>query len=265
MVSNISVVIPTMNYNSEYLLQCIQSIEQQKIPPSEIIIVNNSNNKINIKNNNSNIKIINTVNRAGASQARNIGATLSSCEYVAFLDDDDMWGSNYISEMKLNIDAFNPDCLIARLDKYENSIIKPWRETNNNISIEHLLTENPGITGSTIVVKKSTFLEIGGFNVHLTTSEDKSLIIELLKNKKKIISVNKCQSIHRIHNNYSRLTSYESMAIGLEKYIAEYGKDMNNKQIIINKYKLYSYMYKTEGKITTLIKKIIYYILKKII
>ena len=67
----------------------------------EIIIVNNGKENLDCLkniNNEVSIKVLNAVQNCGASQARNIGATFATGEYLAFLDDDDLWLPNYLGE-----------------------------------------------------------------------------------------------------------------------------------------------------------------------
>ena len=101
---SISVVIPTMGDRAEYLRQAIECVVSQSIIPSEVIIVNNGENSLmNFefpKGLRFPLIVLNTVLKAGASQARNFGATVAKGRMIAFLDDDDLWANNYLEEMK---------------------------------------------------------------------------------------------------------------------------------------------------------------------
>jgi len=114
-IPKVSVVIPSFN-RYEYLLNAIDSIQKQKYKNIEIIIVNDGSDQKEYFNKefSPEVKIIH-VNRndtpdwGGSRPAvRNYGIEVATGEYIAFLDDDDIWLpgklENQISEMEnLNI------------------------------------------------------------------------------------------------------------------------------------------------------------------
>ena len=89
---NISVVIPTYN-RKELLKRSIDSVINQTIKPSEIIIVDDGSNdgtEAMVKKKYDSLKLIQQKNK-GASAARNSGIKASSGEWICFLDSDDEW------------------------------------------------------------------------------------------------------------------------------------------------------------------------------
>lgn len=88
----ISVIIPNYNY-ARYLDQAIQSVLKQSYDNLELIVVNNgsTDNSLEIlKKYEHEIRLINQPN-LGQSGARNSGLSLSTGEFIAFLDADDFW------------------------------------------------------------------------------------------------------------------------------------------------------------------------------
>jgi glycosyltransferase involved in cell wall biosynthesis len=69
-----SVVIPTVNGRETLLAAAIESVKNQSFKPYEIIIERNY----------------------PAWQARNRGYQRATCEFIAFLDDDDLWLENHL-------------------------------------------------------------------------------------------------------------------------------------------------------------------------
>lgn len=94
MKANLSVIIPYFN-NENTIQRCLDSIFNQSLLPTEIIIINDGSKAIfeeEIKNpKNINIKIFNNKKNQGASYARNFGIKKSTSNYIAFLDADDVW------------------------------------------------------------------------------------------------------------------------------------------------------------------------------
>ena len=103
MDEKVSVIIPTFNRFC-YLLNAIESVKKQTHKNIEIIVVNDgSTQKDYYEYDWSNIIIVhleqNTQNIFGypcAAYVRNQGIKLSSGNYIAFLDDDDIWFPNKI-------------------------------------------------------------------------------------------------------------------------------------------------------------------------
>lgn len=242
----VSVVIPTCNIREIYLKETLQCIFSQSFVPWEIIIVNNGESELhNIEGVpiDSKVKIYNIVHYAGVAQARNFGACLAEGNYVAFIDDDDLWEEKYLEKVAEIIKKENPDCLITRLDQIREGEISIYKNADNGLTIDDILIRNPGITGSNVIVRCGTFKEVGGYNPKMTTSEDKSLVLEMLLKKYKVITAPHIQSIVRQHSD-SRLTNAKSMAEGITSFLEKYRTKMNKKQRRVNLTKINYYKYK---------------------
>lgn len=98
--NQVSVIIPFYE-NKDWLLEALESINNQTVKPLEVIIINDGSkeNIDDIQNIYSWIKLINQ-NNQGAGAARNVGIQFAKAKYIAFLDSDDLWDSKKI-EMQL--------------------------------------------------------------------------------------------------------------------------------------------------------------------
>lgn len=237
--SSIAVVVPTLNNRKEYLDKALACVVRQSLPPHELIIVNNGRGVLSAPETNFPVTVIKTAYRAGVAQARNIGATFSKAAYVAFLDDDDLWGEDYLEIMSKYIRRHDHDCLIARLDQLLDNNVIPFKNADGKITKEVILVRNPGITGSSVVVKRDSFFSIGGYNPKLPSSEDKALVLDFLLNGFRVSSVPECQAILRQHTNGERLTDADSIAEGIEQFLQHYREEMNLHQQIFNRLKVY--------------------------
>ena len=104
----VSVVIPSFN-RLDYLLRAIESVLNQTYSKTEIIVVNDGSTEegylehkyikdikqINLEQNQKNI------NGFGPGNIRNFGINKASGEWIAFLDDDDLWLKDKL-EIQLN-------------------------------------------------------------------------------------------------------------------------------------------------------------------
>ena|SRR2546428_5128125 len=99
--SLVSVVIPTFR-RIDSLQKCLESLTRSDYPQLEIIVVDDSPGGRVASVVESSFPQIKTVRTSGnelVSKSRNVGALLSSGEYVMFLDDDNIVAANMISRL----------------------------------------------------------------------------------------------------------------------------------------------------------------------
>ena len=129
-----SIVIPIYK-RGDIIQNCLNSISEQSLKPCEIIIVDNNvdNKESNILKdnvnhfklkNNINIRILNSPKNSGAI-ARNIGASLSIGEIIAFLDSDVILDKDYYSILINYFERF--DDLIA-IQGVDHSLIESQKQ-----------------------------------------------------------------------------------------------------------------------------------------
>jgi len=178
--------------------------------------------------------------KAGVAQARNIGCTLAKSPYVVFLDDDDLLSADYLELMAVRIRAEGPDCLVSRLDQLVGGEILPFKNAYGALRKSVILVKNPGITGSSVVIKKEAFLAAGGYDPALLTGQDKALVLEMMRHQFLVVSVPECQSIIRQHAG-QRQTSASNLAKGILSFYGRYKHEMNWRQKAHNLFKVARY------------------------
>ena len=99
---DISVVITTCN-RPAFLVEALAGIVSQEFQPKEILIIDDCS-EVSYQEAYNAIKDVNAQflrleNKSGANRARNIGIKQSSGTVIAFLDDDDVWLPDYLSEI----------------------------------------------------------------------------------------------------------------------------------------------------------------------
>ena len=98
--SRVSVIIPAYN-SAKYIKKCIDSLMIQNYNNLEVIVVNDGSkdNTLDIlKTYGDKIKII-SVENGGAARARNIGLENATGDFILFLDGDDYYEKNCISDL----------------------------------------------------------------------------------------------------------------------------------------------------------------------
>lgn len=178
----ISVIIPAYNAE-EYIEETIQSVLDQAYSNIEILVIDDgsSDNTLQILEKYKSKLKISTQKNMGVSKARNTAVGNASGKWIAFVDSDDIWPPEKLSEQIEQIKnenwshtnsvyfGHNQDGTTKRSD------LTP--QFGGNV-FNHLITDN-FITTSTVLIKRSTFLEYGGFDESLKALEDWKLWLEV--------------------------------------------------------------------------------------
>lgn len=242
-----SCIIPTCGRNS-YLIEAIDSVLVQTVLPDEIIVVNNGRQELSLfPSVLEKINIIKAEPFIGASRARNLGAKSASGDFLAFLDDDDLWNPKYLENVQVALRE-GAQCIFSRLDILRDGSIRVLKNPHGKINIKTLLTINPGTGGPNLVISRDLFFKVGGFDENLVTSEDKSLAIEVLKTGVAVVALPENQVIVRQDPKIFRLSDAETLARGIRAFTKKYSKMMNGRQYLFNWQKIFFYRYKSGKK-----------------
>lgn len=242
----ISVVIPTYN-RDDLLIATIKSVINQTFKPFEIIVVDNGTIKSKHYDN-PYIKYYRVLPRMGVSNARNFGALMSEGCYIAFLDDDDLWDTQYIENATNELKIEDHDVLLAKLYSLETKEIitsKSIGIRGNHDFLKTLLVRNPGAGGSNTLIKRKTFFETSGYDQYLTTNQDKALIVDLLLSKLDL-KIKRTESIVYIRNDLTiqRQTTSKKRFEGKTRFLKKYKREMTFQIKIIIYYQLIKLYFK---------------------
>jgi glycosyltransferase involved in cell wall biosynthesis len=183
-----SVVIPLYN-KVDSVNKTLESICAQRYAASEIIVVDDGSSdgsaekvrKLHIPN----LKIVQQTNQ-GVSAARNLGVSLASFPYIAFIDADDQWSPFFLAEMHNLILRFPEQGFFA--SHYQKVVkqdiyIDP-KLAMKNISPTGCILENyfavasegdlPFMVSSCVITSR-LFHQLGGFPVGESMGEDQEL------------------------------------------------------------------------------------------
>ena len=226
---NISCVITVYN-RQEYINGAINSILNQSLKPNEIIVVDNSSKDIFIDQKYlDKIKIFKILPAAGIAQALNFGASLAKGDYISFLEDDDYWPENYLEEVYKETNL-KYDYIVTPIKKKINKEISNYKNPKNKVKLNDFLVSNPGINISNLSVKKSSLFKVGGFDLDLTISVDKSIVIKFILNNCKSKVCEEVSTIKRFHdNNFTFSKKSKVYLLNLKKFYFKYSHLMTLK------------------------------------
>jgi glycosyltransferase involved in cell wall biosynthesis len=175
----ISVIITT--YNRSFLIsRAIDSVLNQSLQPYEIIVVNDgsSDDTKRVLDQYRDIKVIDKKN-GGISSARNIGITKASGDYIAFLDDDDIWHRDKLKlQFALNSVFSHTDEIWLR-NKIEVQQKSHHKKPDGWCFYDNL--EFCKISPSTVMIKRDIFKQVGLFDERLEVCEDYDMWLRILK------------------------------------------------------------------------------------
>lgn len=114
----ISVIMPMRNVPSTILTKCIDSIVNQTFKKYELICIDDCSDSIDIlsffdKYNFDNFLLIRNDNVLGAANSRNIGLKCAKCDYVIFLDADDIFAPNMFESLYAEIIDKDSDMVVC--------------------------------------------------------------------------------------------------------------------------------------------------------
>lgn len=166
--NTISVIIPVFN-GARYIAAALDSVFNQNYNNIEVIVVNdgstdNSENIIKSYD----IRYLKQEN-LGVAVARNNGIKLSKGEFLAFLDQDDVWQPDKLSlQYNQFLDQKNLGYVLShQILHLENDFAKP-----NWLKSEQLNQPIIGYLPSTLMIKTEIFKKIGYFNEKFDVGSD---------------------------------------------------------------------------------------------
>lgn len=180
---NISVIIPVFN-REKTIRRAIDSVLGQDFPAFELIVVDDGSTDSTaeiLKSYHHKIKVV-TQNNFGVSFARNRGIMEAKGEWIAFLDSDDEWMPDKLSQQIAYL-KMHPETRILQTEeqwirhKKRVNQVKKYFKKSGNIFKECLKTCTVG--ASTVICERSLLQETGGFDDTLPVCEDYDLWIRI--------------------------------------------------------------------------------------
>lgn len=181
----ISIIIP--NYNRGHLLKdVLDSVINQTYQPLEIIVVDDKSTDDSIaiiqrlQETISNLILIQQETNSGANACRNLGVSRANGTFIAFLDSDDYFLPTKIEKQMAVFNQYPEIGFVVT--GFGSKAIHPIPE--GIVPIKETIMQNNLGGFSTLMVKKSLFLQVGSLDQSLPSCQDWDLFLKLLKASK---------------------------------------------------------------------------------
>lgn len=230
---SIAVIIPTFN-SMRFFSETLDSVLKQTLLPDEIIVNDDGSADGTpefaesygqaILAQNPSAPAIRVLRRSGQRQAksRNFAATQTECEWIAFLDHDDIWEPNKLQRQVEELSRTGADLCYTSLVTFEQvGDTVDVRETPRvppADSIRKALYHSTTFLPSSVLVRRSAFVKSGGFNTKFTVAEDWELWLRLLHTGAKFAACEEPLVRFRIHGRNQSRNAYKSLEEAMDVY-----------------------------------------------
>jgi glycosyltransferase involved in cell wall biosynthesis len=129
---------------------------------------------------------------------RNAGARLANGEYLSFIDSDCVVPPNYLDEALRVFTSVGPDVTgsMCALPDTTGWVERSWRTLHERSTDGYVNYLNSG----NLVIKRTVFAQVGGFNESLVTGEDTDLAQRLRRSG---FIIYECHKVRAVHLGYS--------------------------------------------------------------
>jgi len=192
----ISIILPLYN-GEEFIEKTLLSIGQQSFYDAELIVVNDGSSDSSceiihrvIRTSScpilKNLKIINKEN-GGVASARNLGIKESKGEWLAFIDQDDVWLPHKLEHQVDLLHESNAKwCYSSFVRFYSNGkeVLKQNGSKDRMETLRLLVSGKLFIPPSTVLVEKSVCVKEGGFDSNFIPSDEWDFFLTLAEKYK---------------------------------------------------------------------------------
>ena len=204
-----SIVIPCFNAAGT-ICETIKSMQAQTLCDFEIICVDDGSTDatraliLSAQHRDTRIVLARNTGK-GPSDARNLGAmTLAKGDIVAFCDADDLWHPSKLAFLEAAFQNEGVDAAYSKIAFFQTHPDDATTQSEvpySDLTISHLLGENPVCTMSNIAVRKKVFVSTGGFNDRIIHNEDLEWLIRLVGQNARVVSIDEILTFYRRNPN----------------------------------------------------------------
>jgi O-antigen biosynthesis protein len=170
---SVSVVIPTFN-RPDLLAEALESVCRQDLEDFEVIVVNDAGSDVSLLvhgfSETLDLTYIALDRNGGLPAARNSGVAAARGEYIALMDDDDIWMPDHLSRLRAHLDLrpkvglCYADVLLER-QRLTDDVYQTVDERVLAYDYDHeTMMSDSFICPSSVLFRRDCFATLGGFD-----------------------------------------------------------------------------------------------------
>jgi glycosyltransferase involved in cell wall biosynthesis len=186
----VSIIITTYK-RSNYLREAIESVLAQNFKDFELIVVNDDPvgheaEKIILSFNDPRIVYLKNEKNLGGAKSLNVGLKRAKGDYVAILDDDDVWLSKDKLQKQTKFLEENPEYIIVgtssiNVDGKTGKEISRYMGKLGTNNIEKFLLTRVPFAHSSVLYRRKVIVSVGGYSEDLPRAKDIDLYLKIFK------------------------------------------------------------------------------------
>lgn len=239
-------------YNKEnFISKTLNSVLNQSFDDFEIIVVNDGSTDGSLevikKFKNPRISIISQKNQ-GASAARNCGISAAKGQYIALLDGDDIWKSDYLSEIVRLQNSFPKSKVFATAVEigsptgfYPSIYTFENQDNEKHLFLNYFTSsfKNTLLTSSSTVMDRKLFETIGLFDESIKSGQDTDMWIRIGLRYPIAFSINQKVRYTFVSNSLANSCCSLDQKVNFEKFREEEKTNAQLRKFIdLNRYSL---------------------------
>jgi glycosyltransferase involved in cell wall biosynthesis len=188
----ITAIVPLYN-GARFIREALRSIIDQELVPDEVIVVDDGSTDdgaaiVAEVAKQYPIRLLRKEN-GGQSSARNMGVDHAHGDLIAFLDQDDAWHPNHLTELVkpfLETRSIELGWVYSSLDEINEAgemvahdILKPFKSAHPKRDLACCLREDMFILPSASLISREAFRRVGGFDERLSGYEDDDFFLRM--------------------------------------------------------------------------------------
>lgn len=240
-MTSVSTIIPTHN-RPHLLRETVASVAAQDIRDMEVIVVDDASESpehnaavVRSFEDRLNMRYIRLAERGGTGRARNAGVRAATGEYIALLDDDDLW---------------HPEKLRKQLERFQANprglkdlgVVYVWHQWvdfesgKGRIRRARLETLDDLFRWSynipqTVLIRRECFAETGPFDEQMPTKQDFDLLARMIQ-RFRFDCVEEVLVTCRDHRGPRRTDHFRARLRGFEILLDRYGPMVRDRRVL---------------------------------
>jgi len=206
---DVSVILPVESYMhknfEELFTSAIQSIQNQSVSPTELVLVHSDEEKLvsyltNFDFSGLTVNLVENKGKTDFATQMNLGVENAKSKWVSFLEFDDEYASIWFKNVKRFVEAY-PDyegflSLVVDVDNKgafagftNEATFAASMNTEIGILTNEVLLNYQNFQSSGMVIKKETYQDLGGFKPSMKLTFVYEFLLRLTYNSAKIMTI----------------------------------------------------------------------------